>query len=1044
MKKKLQTIAMCFLFAIGITVVLYYSSGRLLDRLENVAYDWRYRLKYQEDDNAGNPVNAGKVDDQYPDYGIHIVDIDERSMEKMGSYWSWDRGYQAKMVDSLSSHFPAAIAFDVLFYEREDDKRYKRLARTLDDAVVGDSVLNKYREKLQDRLASSVDYDERFASAIARSGRVTLGLSLAEESNYRDFASQVARRMDMAWHNSLNPSSAIELPDSLLAKIRSVKTIIDGIYPENARAAKRIGHVNVVDASSVVRTIPLFYRFAKFPPVYLPMSVRVAADLFATPNEEIVFNPGEYIDIGKPFKIFKDAEGKVSFSYPDFTEAQFRIIMADRDGILSIREGQKRRVSSYVAIYRDDSGGVGIETRGGKASPKMSKALSLMLTANNVNTNIINANNVDTNDINTNTAKINPLKMAVDEETDISGGFKIRRDSDIEWEVFSDDESLWLSALDIGTLASLKPSDLDFYSSSAIDKKRKLVTFDFWVKRENGVLVSSLPVLRARTLEELLASGGADAVLGSIPNGTRRDFGDPARVPLRGNGSRHVVTYFGPASKPFPCFSFYDVMENKVNYPMEGNVFIVGSTSPAMFDIKSAPHERVFPAVEIHASILNSIFTGVYVRRLTERQDILVMAAVALFAAFMGFFAKPVWGAVLTAASLFVYSFAAFHLFDTSLLWIEMVRPLITIVITFTAVTVYRYVIEEGDRRFLKSTFKHYLSHDLIDKMCEDKKKPVLGGETGNITAYFTDIEGFSTISEQLGKPQRLVVLLNEYLTAMTDILLNCEGTLDKYEGDAIIAFFGAPRRLDNHAELACRAALEMQEKLRELRGDWHDRPKKKEDGKKWTEIVRNVWRRDPPKEKEDDEKWPEIVCNMRMRIGINTGDITTGNMGSKVRMNYTMIGDAVNLAARLESGAKQYGVYTMISDNTLNAAAGKGSGQKVGDLFETRKLDVMAVKGKSEPTTVYELLGLKGKLTEDMRLMLEVYNKGVERYYAKDFKTALTWFEKSSEMEPNRETDKDKPPRLTPSTRFMEMCKKYIENPPGDGWDGVNRLGEK
>jgi len=1020
MKKLLTTLAMSLLFAAGITAVVHYSSTRFIDRFENMAYDWRYTLKYE-----------GSAEDQFPDYAIHIVDIDDRSMEKMGSYWSWDRGYQAKMVDSLSSHFPAAVAFDVLFYEREDEKRFKRLDQTLGEAVGGDPALKKYRETLSERLAASVNYDERFAQAIANSGRVTLGFAMTEESDYGGFLSTVAGRMDMDWHNSLHPASALEFPDSLLSKIRNTKTIIDGIYPENARAARQIGHANAVDVSTVIRTMPLFYRFANYTPVYLPMSIRAAADLFATPNEEIAFKPGEYIDIGKPFKIFKDEGGKISFSYPDFTEAQFRIIAGDRDSILALGEGRKRRVSSYIAIFRDESGGVGLETRGGKAPPKMLAALSSALlfkedVAGDSGADSIDADKSDKLAVRGEVARrpmprwrpvINPANMAVDDEVEIGGGFAIRRDSDAEWEVSSDDESLWLSALDVETLSKLKRSDLELDSSSGVN--RKLVTFDFWVKREKGKLASSLPVLRTPALDGLLAPGGADAVLESVPKGSRRDFGDAARIPLNGDG-RHAVTYFGPKSKPFPYFSFYDVMENKVNYPMEGNVFIVGSTSASLFDIKSAPHERVFPAVEIHASIMNSIFTGIYVRRLTERQDILVMAAVGLFAALIGFFAKPVLGGALAAASIFVYAFAAFRLFETSLLWVEMVRPFITIALTFTAVTVYRYMTEERGRKFLQSTFKQYLSPELIDIMYKEHQQPELGGEAGVRTAYFTDIEGFSTFSEKLGSPARLVELLNEYLSVMTAILIEKHyGTLDKYEGDAIIAFFGAPMPMPDHAAQACRTAIEMQEKLSELRKSWS--------------------------ENKEGKNWPPIVCEMRMRIGINTGEIITGNMGSKVRKNYTMMGDAVNLAARLESAAKYYGVYTMISHHTRAL---------VSDLFEMRKLDVITVVGKSEPITVYELICEKGKLNDlaadaekrpemaDMPELLDIYNKGVDIYYnERDFRKALEYFEKAAELEPNKRINPAKP---TPSGRFIEKCKTYIENPPGADWDGVNRLTSK
>jgi adenylate cyclase len=430
----------------------------------------------------------------------------------------------------------------------------------------------------------------------------------------------------------------------------------------------------------------------------------------------------------------------------------------------------------------------------------------------------------------------------------------------------------------------------------------------------------------------------------------------------------------------------------------------VGSSSPSLFDIKSAPHEKNFPAVEIHASILNSIITDTFVRRPALWQDFLILAAAGFLAAFVAFLTKPLWAGLCAAGFIFLYVVAAFQIFDSSLIWIEIVRPVLAITLTFTAVMAYRYMTEEKDRKFLQSTFKQYLSPELIDMMYMEKRRPQLGGEEGVRTAYFTDIEGFSTFSEALGSPTRLVELLNEYLSAMTDILLARFGTLDKYEGDAIIAFFGAPVPIENHAVQACHTALDMQDKLEELREKWRG----------------------------EGEKWPKIVHNMRMRIGINTGYITTGNMGSAVRMNYTMMGDAVNLAARLESAAKQYGVYTVISEHTY---------KYVKDDFETRLLDIVAVAGKKESVSIYELLCRKGDMTEEVSDMLKLFNEAVERYYIGDWEGALKYFIKLSEMEPGKKTNPNKP---TPSSRFAEMCEKYIANPPGEDWDGVNRLTEK
>jgi len=944
----------------GVAFFLWLDAIRFVEQLENASYDLRYRFKYE---------GGAAADASYPDYGIHIVDIDERSMAKLGSYWNWNRGFQATMIDSLSSRFSAAIVFDVLFYAQEDHNQRSRFEVIIDKALENDSLALLKVPRLKEQLLSSVDYDLQLQNAIERSGRVFLGLNMSEGSDYRNMISPVAHRMNMEWHNSLNPASALTFPDSIRGYISNTKTIIDGIYPENARAAREIGHLNVIGVDEVIREIPLFFRFADYEPLYLPLSIRTAVTLFGTPNNEVVFKPHEYVDIGKPFKIFKDNEGEISFSYPDFTKAQLEIILNEREKILSLKNNERIRISSYAALFRDACGRAGLEMRAGKIPHE--GALALIAA----------------------TARLK--EMDIDDETELDGGFFVMRDSDTEWELVIGSQSFWLNDSDLKTLASLTADDLRLDSS----KHRKLLFFDFWVKREKGILISPLPVLRAASLAELLQNSMDD--INAIASGGRRDFGKAIRIPLRAAAAqRHIVTYFGPGSKPFPYFSFSDVMENNINDELEGRVFVVGSTSPAMFDIKPAPHEKDYPAVEIHASIMNSIFTDTFVRRLSVQQDFLLLVIVGMWVSLMALLFKPLWSGLCTAAGLILYVVLAFNLFSSQFLWIEIVRPILAIIISFSTVMAYRYMTEQKDRKFLQSTFKQYLSPALIDIMYTQKQKPQLGGEEGVRTAFFTDIAGFSTFSEKL-TPTKLVELLNEYLTAMTDILLSRHGTLDKYIGDAIVAFWGAPVPLPEHARLACDTALDMQQKLEALRQKWLS----------------------------EGGKWPQIVHDMRMRIGINTGTITTGNMGSAVRMNYTMMGDSVNLAARLESAAKYYGVYTIISHYTY---------EMIKNDFEARMLDKITVVGKSEPIIIYELLSRKGELTSQTSGLLEVYNQGIKSYYSKDFKNAQAYFAKAAQMEPDRADKK------SPSNRFEEMCRNFIENPPQSDWDGVNRLTSK
>jgi adenylate cyclase len=423
-----------------------------------------------------------------------------------------------------------------------------------------------------------------------------------------------------------------------------------------------------------------------------------------------------------------------------------------------------------------------------------------------------------------------------------------------------------------------------------------------------------------------------------------------------------------------------------------------------MFDIVSVPLDQEYPGVEVHASLMRSLLSNTFITRLSPWHELFILLLVGLVIGFIAFMLKPLPGALLSMVSVFAFFIIAMQVFGTQDLWIPIARPIITIVLTFTTVMAYRYITEEKDRKFLQSTFKAYLSPELIDIMYKEKQMPQLGGDEGIRTAYFTDIQGFSTFSEKLGSPTRLVELLNEYLTAMTDILLARYGTLDKYEGDAIIAFFGAPMPMDDHARQACATALDMQSKLGELRHKWMS----------------------------EGTKWPAIVHEMRMRIGINTGAITTGNMGSAVRMNYTMMGDAVNLAARLESAAKQYGVYTMISQQTC---------ELVRDFFEVRQVDKITVVGKSEPVVVYELMGHKGQLSPELSRMVEIYSEGLACFYRQDWDGALKHLRESEALEPFREIA---PRRMSPSTKLIGYIEEFRKNPPPADWNGVMSLTSK
>jgi adenylate cyclase len=283
-----------------------------------------------------------------------------------------------------------------------------------------------------------------------------------------------------------------------------------------------------------------------------------------------------------------------------------------------------------------------------------------------------------------------------------------------------------------------------------------------------------------------------------------------------------------------------------------------------------------------------------------------------------------------------------------------------------------------------------------------------LGGHNVVITCFFSDVQSFSSFSEVLS-PGKLTDLMNEYFTPMTDILQAERGSLDKFIGDAIVAMYGAPVEVEGHALRACVAACRMQERLGELRQKWIS----------------------------EGDKWPALVHRMRMRIGLNTGEAIVGNMGSANRFNYTMMGDTVNLAARTESGAKQFGVYSMCTEDTKKAA--ETHGQDV--LF--RRLNKIVVKGKTQPVEVYECVCLRAAATPETLRCVEIFEQALTLYFAQKWDEAKAFFAEAEKLEP-LQPGRDPGVAHNPSELMQKVCDAMKANPPPPDWDGVFEMTEK
>lgn len=442
-------------------------------------------------------------------------------------------------------------------------------------------------------------------------------------------------------------------------------------------------------------------------------------------------------------------------------------------------------------------------------------------------------------------------------------------------------------------------------------------------------------------------------------------------------------------------------------------IVLIGPTDSLLQDLAPTPFdENPVPKVGLHGNLVKTMLAERFLQRLPEWVTWLaalaltvLVCALAVAGSVRGIVAK-----IFALVALGGYTFVAFYLFSRSQLVLPMAAPLGAALSTSFGAILWQLVDEEKQKGRIKGMFGTYVSPDLVSQMVESGDDPQLGGHEAVITAYFSDIQGFSTFSEKLPSGP-LVELMNEYLTACTDIITAQGGTLDKYIGDAVVVMFGAPIPMKDHAYRACVATQKVHLKLAELREKW----------------------------KSEGEKWPDIVPKMQSRIGLNTGKCTIGNMGSRTRFNYTMMGDPVNLAARMESGAKSWGVYTMCSEDTKKACEEHG-----GDHVVFRALGRIVVKGRNEPTPIYEIVGLKENVTPQMRECIALFEQGLTKYWAQDWDGALALFEKSRELEWNV-PGKTVGVVSNPSLVYIESrVPEAIEHPPGADWDGRYVMKEK
>lgn len=462
------------------------------------------------------------------------------------------------------------------------------------------------------------------------------------------------------------------------------------------------------------------------------------------------------------------------------------------------------------------------------------------------------------------------------------------------------------------------------------------------------------------------------------------------RIPADGILRMRVNYLGGPSqvgpSDTFPILPFADVLHNRFSTTVVADkIVLIGMTTHGFGDEHSTPSTarlRMF-GVEVLANAIETILGERYLSPAGHGTTLALIWLAVSMPSMLLWRLRPVFAALAAAGLLVVYLAVVSVAFDRGLI-LNVVYPPSALVLSFLLLSIYHVVFEQGQQRLTRRMMARYLSPTVSEHVLKDPDRLHLGGELRTMTVLFADIRGFTTLSHAM-PAEEVVALLNEHLGAMTSIAFKHDGVLDKYIGDAVMAFWGAPLDQPDHARRALLAALDMIDRLMQLRQNWEERG----------------------------------LPQLDIGIGVNTGPMVVGNTGSEERTSYTVLGDAVNVASRLEALSKQYHVRLIVGDATRAAA---------GAEFVYRFLDVVAVQGRPEPLAVFEVLGTQAHVTEQQRRLVDVYNQAIRLYRSRAWAAAEEAFSRALELSPG-----DGPCQV-----YLERIAELAASPPPADWEGV------
>ncbi len=468
-----------------------------------------------------------------------------------------------------------------------------------------------------------------------------------------------------------------------------------------------------------------------------------------------------------------------------------------------------------------------------------------------------------------------------------------------------------------------------------------------------------------------------------------------SKIPLDQSG-RLLIKYHGGVGT-YQSISMADVIQSQLQLEeglqpqidlafFQDKIVLVGFSAPGLLDLRPTPFSSVYPGVEVHATVIDNLLAADFFSLTHPLATAALILLLSLATSLAVSLPRKIWQMVFFSLICLTIPMLTAIIAFKSGRWLPLVAPLSGTLFCFAGGSVLNYALEGRQKRFVKKVFRHYLSHQVIDEILKDPEKLRLGGQRRRMSVLFSDVAGFTSIAESL-TPEQLTELLNFYLSEMTQIIFTHGGTVDKYIGDAIVAFWNAPLDQPDHAKRACLAALDCRKRLQELQ---------EQIGK---------------------------MCGHKLlaRIGVNTGPMVVGNMGSRDRFDYSVLGDSVNLGARLEGACKQYGIFILAGEQTCREA---------GQFVEAREVDLIRVVGKRKPVRIYQLLACKGQLSSQPRKELAQFQKGLGLYRERKWATAVGIFQ-TLQKDPVAQV-------------YLKRCQEYQVSPPSDDWDGVWELTKK